>query len=246
MILAFTDFGWQGPYLGEMRAAALRLAPAVAYVDLMADAPAFRPDLAAYHLAALMPRLATGDVLLGVVDPGVGTARAPLAIEADGRWLVGPDNGLFELAIRRSRSVRAFAIEWRPASLSPSFHGRDLFAPTAARLASGRDAGLVPSAASRYARWPDDLDRVVHVDGYGNLVTGRRAATLPAGMTLAIEGRTVAPARTFADAAPGALLCYANSCGLLEIALNGGSAAAALDLAAGASLRLQPPSPGGT
>lgn len=246
MILAFTDFGWQGPYLGEMRAAALRLAANVAYVDLMADAPAFRPDLAAYHLAALVPRLARGDVLLGVVDPGVGTARAPLAIEADGRWLVGPDNGLFEICIRRSRSVRSFAVEWRPSDLSASFHGRDLFAPTAARLAIGQDAGLLPRAATRFAEWPDDLDRIVHVDGYGNLVTGRRAATLPAGIVLAIGDRIVTWARTFADAAPGALLCYANSCGLLEIAMNGGSAAAVLDLAPGASLRLQPAPPGST
>lgn len=246
MILSFTDFGWRGPYLGEMRAAALRLAPDVAYIDLMADAPAFRPDLAAYLLAALVQRLEPGEVLLAVVDPGVGTERASLAIKADGRWLVGPDNGLFELALRRSRHLRTFAIDWRPRQLSASFHGRDLFAPTAARLATGDESGLVPTTPTRHADWPDDLDCVVHVDGYGNLVTGRRAATLPRAAAFSLDGRLVRHARTFAEAEPGALLCYANSAGLLEIARNGGSAASLLDLEAGASLRLQPAVAGST
>lgn len=246
MILAFTDFGWQGPYLGEMRAAALRIASGTAYVDLMADAPAFRPDLAAYLLAALLPRLAPGDVLLGVVDPGVGTARGALAVEVDGRWLVGPDNGLFEIAMRRAASVRPFAITWRPDDLSASFHGRDLFAPTAARLAIGEDAGLVPARPIRLTDWPDDLDRVIHIDGYGNVVTGRRAASLAATATLSVAGQSVPPARTFADTIPGGLFWYANSSGLLEIAMNGGSAAASLRLPLGASLRLQAPPPGST
>ena len=241
MILAFTDFGWQGPYLGEMRAAALRLAPQVAYVDLMADAPAMRPDLAAYLLAALVTRLQPGDVLLGVVDPGVGTERRALALEVDGCWLVGPDNGLFELALRRAMRVRAFAITWRPPHLSASFHGRDLFAPMAARLAGGATADLAPTAPTRHPAYPDELDRVVHVDGYGNLITGRRGQTLPPETTLRLAGHEVRHARTFSAVPPGALFWYANSSGLVEIAENGGSAATALDLAIDAPLDLLPP-----
>jgi hypothetical protein len=240
MILAFTDFGWQGPYLGEMRAAALRASPDVAYVDLMADAPAFRPDLAAYLLAALMPRLATGDVLLGVVDPGVGTSRAALAIEADGAWLIGPDNGLFELALRRARRLSAFAIRWRPERLSASFHGRDLFAPVAARIAVGRRDGLARCEPLRFPHWPDDLDAVVYIDGYGNVVTGRRADRLDRATVLELAGHAVPPARTFGEVPPGDLFWYANSSGLVEIARNGGSAAGTLGLAIGAPLRLQP------
>ena len=148
MIFSFTDFGWRGPYLGQMRAAVLREAPAVTYVDLMADAPAFRPDLAAYLLAALVGQLARGDVMLAVVDPGVGTDRAPLALEADGIWLIGPDNGLFEIVQRRASVVRPHVIAWRPATLSSSFHGRDLFAPVAARIASGHSDGLRPAVHS--------------------------------------------------------------------------------------------------
>ncbi len=239
MILAFTDFGWQGPYLGEMRLAALRLAPTVPYVELMADAPAFRPDLAAYHLAALAARLEPGDVVLGIVDPGVGGPRRPLALRADGVWFVGPDNGLFELVMRRAGSLEAQAIVWRPETLSASFHGRDLFAPTAARLALGADAGLAPTVPLRHPDWPDDADRIVHVDGYGNLVSGRRATTLPLTATYLAGDRTVTHARTFSATSEGELFWYANSAGLVEIAANAAPAATLLGLAPGAALQLQ-------
>lgn len=239
MILAFTDFGWQGPYLGEMRLSALRLAPSVPYVDLMADAPAFRPDLAAYHLAALAGRLEPGDVVLGVVDPGVGGPRRPLALLADGVWFVGPDNGLFELVMRRARALETHAITWQPPDLSASFHGRDLFAPTAARLALGEDTGLAQVTPTRQPDWPDDADRIVHVDSYGNLVSGRWAATLPEAATLLAGGRLVAHARTFSATRPGEFFWYANSAGLVEIAANAASAATLLGLAPGAPLQLQ-------
>ena len=239
MILAFTDFGWRGPYLGEMRAAACRLAPQVPYVDLMADAPAFRPDLAAYHLAALARRLEPGDVLLGVVDPGVGGPRRPMALQADGVWLVGPDNGLFELVMRRADALETHAIAWRPAAMSASFHGRDLFAPTAARLAHGDATGLVPEPATRHPDWPDEADRIVHVDAYGNLVSGRRAATVPETTIVLAGDRPIVHARTFSAAGEGDLFWYANSAGLLEIAANAASAATLLGLGPGAALQLQ-------
>lgn len=238
MILAFTDFGFSGPYLGEMRAACLREAPAVVYVDLVADAPAFRPDLAAYVLAALVERLEPGDVMLGVVDPGVGSARAALALAVDDCWLVGPDNGLFELAMRRADTVQAYHVTWQPPALSASFHGRDLFAPVAARLANGDRHGLAPGRATRQPDWPDDLDRIVHVDHYGNLISGRRARTLPETTTLWLAGRTVRHARTFAAVPAGELFWYANSSGLIEIARNGGSAATALDVGIDAAIHV--------
>jgi S-adenosylmethionine hydrolase len=240
MILSFTDFGWQGPYLGEMRAAVWREAPSVSYVDLMADAPAFRPDLAAYLLAALGQRFKRGDVVLAIVDPGVGSERAPLALEVDGVWFVGPDNGLFEIVLRRADLVKGYAITWRPEILSSSFHGRDLFAPTAARLASGRLDALEEATPIRYAHWPDDLDCVVHIDAFGNLITGRQATSLDNAATLDVGGSVVRSARTFADVPHGCLFWYGNSSGLVEIAMNGGAAASRLALTVGASLRLQP------
>lgn len=241
MILAFTDFGFAGSYLGEMRLAARREAPHVDYVDLLADAPAFRPDLAAYLLAALATRLQPGDVMLGVVDPGVGTERAPLAVAVDDYWLVGPDNGLFEIAMRRAATVSAYAITWQPARLSTSFHGRDLFAPVAARLATGSRHGLNPTEPTRRPDWPDELDRIVHIDGYGNLISGRLASTLEPGAKLQIAGQTIPNARTFGAVPEGALFWYGNSSGLVEIARNGGSAARFLDQEIGASLTFSPP-----
>jgi S-adenosylmethionine hydrolase len=233
LILLLTDFGLGGPYVGQVHAVLRRLAPEVLLVDLQHDLPAFRPDLAAPLVAAHLDGAEPGDVVLAVVDPGVGTDRRPLALWLDGIWLVGPDNGLFELALRRARTVESFVIAWRPARLSASFHGRDLFAPLAARLARGDRAGLVPAAPTRFADRPDDLPTIVYVDGYGNAWTGLRAATLGADTRLRAAGRTLERARTFGDVPAGTAFWYENSSGLAEIAVNGGSAAATLGLRLG-------------
>lgn len=241
MILLFTDFGHEGPYLGEMTAVLRRAAPEVPVVNLMADAPAFRPRLAAYLLAALAEELMPGDVLLGVVDPGVGTERAPVALQADGRWFVGPDNGLFEPVRRRATRVQEHVIAWRPARLSASFHGRDLFAPVAARLARGNRSDLAPGRLTPVPDWPDDLPEIVYVDAYGNAMTGLRAAAVPPATRLGAGGRELRHARTFGAVPPGTAFWYANSSGLVEIAVNAGSAAATLSLAPGTPVRVLPP-----
>ncbi|MCB1882593.1 MAG: SAM-dependent chlorinase/fluorinase [Geminicoccaceae bacterium] len=237
MILHFTDFGWQGPYLGEMEAVLLRGTPEVPVVRLMADAPAFDPEGAGLLLARLFLRTAPGDLLLAVVDPGVGTSREALAVEADGRWLVGPDNGLFEHVLRGARTVRAHRIAWRPADLSASFHGRDLFAPVAARLARGDDAGIEPHPPTRFPDWSDEPPRVVYADGYGNLMTGLDAARTSRDAVIEAAGRRVRHARTFGEAWPGEPFWYGNSLGLVEVALREASAAAVLNLAPGAPVR---------
>jgi len=139
MIVLCTDFGPTGPYLGQVKAVLARAAPAVPVIDLFADLPAFAPRLSAYLLAAYADWFEAGDVILAVVDPGVGGPRGALVVEADGRWFVGPDNGLLELVLRRAERARCFAITWRPPALSATFHGRDLFAPVAARLADGTE-----------------------------------------------------------------------------------------------------------
>jgi S-adenosylmethionine hydrolase len=234
LILLFTDFGFEGPYLGELTAAVRRVAPEIPVVNLMADAPAFRPDLAAYLLAALLDRsVLPGDVVVAVVDPGVGGSRAPIACELGGRWLVGPDNGLFEPALRRAASMATHRIAWHPERLSASFHGRDLFAPVAARLARGGRYDLVPARPTRFPDWPDDLPRVLYVDRYGNAMTGLRAAGLSHNARLAAGGTVLAHARTFCEVPPNQPFWYENSSGLVELALNGGSAARHLGVAPG-------------
>lgn len=249
MIVLFTDFGLSGPYTGQVKAVLAREAPGVPVVDLFADAPAFDPQLSAYLLAAYAAEFPAGSVFVCVVDPGVGTERRPLVVEADGRRFVGPDNGLFELVRRRAAAVRAWAIDWRPDRLSASFHGRDLFAPVAARLAMGAEMGgaemgsavpaspVDPAAAHpvgiAWPGWPDELARIVYVDVYGNAMTGIRAASLPEGVRLHAGGRTIRRGRTFADVPAGEALWYGNSSGLAEIAVNRGRADRDLGLSVG-------------
>ena len=241
MIVLCTDFGLEGPYTGQVKAVLARAAPAVPVIDLFADLPAFEPRLAAYLLAAYGAWFEPGDVVLAVVDPGVGGARGALVVEADGRLFVGPDNGLFELVLRRAGRARSFAIAWRPDALSATFHGRDLFAPVAARLARGEAPPGPEAAPARHPDWPDDLPAIVYVDRYGNAMTGLRAAGLAVGTELEVAGRRLARARTFTDVPPGAPLWYENANGLAEIALNGGSAAARFGLTPGSPVGLHPP-----
>ncbi|MFO1072162.1 MAG: SAM-dependent chlorinase/fluorinase [Geminicoccaceae bacterium] len=241
MIHLFTDFGTEGPYLGEMTAVLRREAPEVPVVDLLHDAPAFRPELAAHLLAALLQRsVRPGEVVLAVVDPGVGGARAPVAVRCDGRWLVGPDNGLLEHVLRRAARTACHRIAWAPLALSASFHGRDLFAPVAARLARGQRHDLAPTALTRFAGWPDELAAIVQLDRYGNAITGLRAASLPAGTVLHAGGHALHQARTFADVPAGTPFWYENSSGLAELAVNAGSAAQLLGLEPGSAVTPDP------
>lgn len=241
MIVLFTDFGLTGPYTGQVKAALAREAPGVPVIDLFADAPAFDPQLSAYLLAAYTHEFPAGTVFLCVVDPGVGTKRKPLWIKADGRTFVGPDNGLFELVRRRAIDFTVAAIEWRPPKLSATFHGRDLFAPVAARLALSRAPLSTPLESAGIARpdWPDDLARIIYVDVYGNAMTGLRAGSLPESALLIANGYEVRHGRTFADVVEGEGFWYANSNGLVEIAVNRGRADRDLELELGMPVEVE-------
>lgn len=234
VIVLFTDYGWRGPYTGQLRLVLAAQAPGVPVIELVADAPACRPRPAAYLLAALVDQgvLPAGTIVIAVVDPGVGGDRDGVVVAVDGRHFVGPDNGLFEHVCRRAAAPPAWLRLPPPAAGSAaSFHGRDVFAPAAARLAvAGTVAGTTVAAGRRHPDWPDDWPAIIHLDGFGNAVTGLRAATLPARATVAIDGRPLPRARTFADVAAGDAFCYANSLGLIEIAVNGGDAGRRLGL----------------
>jgi S-adenosyl-L-methionine hydrolase (adenosine-forming) len=240
MIALFTDFGLHGPYTGQMKAVLHRLAPDTPIVDLFADAPVGNPKAAAYLLAAYAPWFATGTIFLCVVDPGVGTERPAVILEADGRWYVGPGNGLFELVQRRAETVRRWDIDFAPEHLSASFHGRDLFAPVVATLARGQAPPGRPrnDDADHRPDWPDDLPEVVYVDHFGNAMTGLRAAALPHGARLRAAGHVLERATTFGDRPPGAAFWYENSNGLAEIAVNQGRAHRTLGLAIGSAVEI--------
>lgn len=232
MVVLFTDFGPIGPYVGQMKGVLLRADPRLPIVDLLTDAPG-DPRAAAYLLAAYAPDFPPPAVFLCVVDPGVGGERAACAVRIDGQWFVGPDNGLLNVLAQRARTVEWWDITWRPERLSASFHGRDLFAPVAARLAAGGDVpGVRTDEGARIDRsWPDEVPSILYFDHFGNALTGLLAAR--AGTILHAGGRRLARARTFCEVPPGEAFWYANANGLVEIAVNGGSAREVLGLGKG-------------
>jgi S-adenosyl-L-methionine hydrolase (adenosine-forming) len=239
MLFAFTDFHRTGPYSGEIEAAARRHCN-TAFVHLMHDAPAFDPGAAGQLLAALKRQFHPGDVCIAVVDPGVGGARYPVALKADGCWFVGPDNGLFSAIAAHAKHGEWWEITWRPESLSNSFHGRDLFAPFAGRLASGQ----TPTAIGAQPLYDPvtvniDSERVVYIDGFGNCVTGIAADSLSDDDKLLVNQQPLPHAFTFSSVPSGNAFWYRNSMGLVEIAINQASAAATLGLQLGSKVKIQ-------
>ena len=231
-VFLFTDFGYAGPYVGQMTAAILAVAPDARVINLMHDAPSMRADLAAYLLAACCRALPVGAIVVAVIDPGVGGARDALLVEAQGLTLVGPDNGLLSKIPGIDRVQR---IDWRPAVLSRSFHGRDLFAPVAAmRVLDAQVPGTaITSAHMIGSDWPDELPKLLYIDAFGNLMSGISGENISKNSLVHVSGREVAYAETFCRVPQGQLFWYVNSLGLVEIAANGGSAAGILPLALG-------------
>ena len=234
-IVLFTDFGAADLYAGQVEAVLDRFAPGVRVIHLLHEAPAFDVQASAHLLAALARGLAPGDVLIGVVDPGVGTGRDAVAVRADDRWYVGPDNGLFSVVAARAARCSVWRIADRPPGASSSFHGRDVFAPIAAAIATRGlpDASVAPADDLSVQFGGADLAELIYIDHYGNAWTGLRAAGLPLDRKLAAGGLELSHARVFGDARAGEPFWYENSSGLVEIAVNQGSAAARLGLAVG-------------
>jgi hypothetical protein len=242
VIVLCTDFGLEGPYIGQVKTVLARIAPAVPVVDLFADLPAFAPRLSAYLIAAYAEWFEAGDVILAVVDPGVGGTREALVVEADGRRFVGP----------RQRSVRARAATRAPGSLFRRHLATggavgDLPRPRSVRtgrgaLGAGRAAAGTRGPAgplSRVARRPrrDRLRRPLRQRH------DRAARRRPRGRDRARDRR---PARLpwphlLGDVPTGQPLWYANANGLAEIGVNGGSAAARFGLHAGSPVRVHAP-----
>lgn len=234
-IVLFTDFGSQDPYLGQVKAVLARDAPGAAIIDLLNDVPAFDVRAAAHLLASLVPTFPQGSVFLSVIDPGVGSAREPVALRAGGYRFVGPDNGLLSVFAARAAHAEAFRIAWRPQALSSSFHGRDLFAPVAARIEMGPlpDGWLAPLGRLSVGFGAGDLPEIIYVDHYGNAMTGLRAEAVRRDAVLIANGSQIKHAPIFSAVPRGAVFWYPNSQGLIEIAANQGNAAADLELEIG-------------
>jgi hypothetical protein len=211
------------------------------------------------EIAAVFP---VGTIHVAVVDPGVGTARALLAVEAAGQRFLTPDNGLLAHVVRRFPPTRAHILAadryWRK-PVSATFHGRDILAPVAAHWSLGTDLakfGPAVDVATLMTLPPDApwrvgaalVGRIQSIDAFGNLISNIREADLPAGdfstVSIGLGARQVIGInRCYSDRPVGSLLALINSSGFLEIAINGGSAAKALDVAPGIELYIKAAGP---
>ncbi len=249
IITLTTDFGTADGYVGAMKGVILNIHPGVTIVDLSHEIPPQNVRQAAFVLHTAAPYFPAGTIHLAVVDPGVGSARRPIAIQIPGATLVGPDNGLFSFFLtERPAGSRSIIQLTRPAFWLPApshtFHGRDIFAPVAAHLARGvpitdlgdpiDDPVVFPIPQPKMRLDGAVVAHVLHIDHFGNLVTdvratGPMAPHLGAETTVEIAGRRIAGVRqTFADVATGEPVAYVGSSGYLEIAIRQGNAAAVL------------------
>jgi S-adenosylmethionine hydrolase len=255
LVALLTDFGHVDPYVGVMKAVILGRCPGLPLVDLTHEVPPQDVRCGAFLLRGALAFLPRRSVVLAIVDPGVGSARRLLCAEADGRVLLGPDNGLLPAALAET-SARWFALDPARcsgrAACSHTFHGRDLLAPAAARLA----AGVSPAHLGVAIQDPVPLEepprergpviwsgRVVVVDRYGNLISDLAKPDdgwEDEDLVLELAGRWAGrPVRTYSDVARGEALAYLGSYGTFEFAVRDGSAAERFQLGAGALVALR-------
>lgn len=254
IITLTTDFGQADGYVGIIKGVILSIAPDARLVDLSHEVGAQDVSQAAYILARAVPYFPAGTVHLVVVDPGVGSERRPMLVETPGAFFVGPDNGVLTPALD-DPAAQAWELNrpetWLPA-VSATFHGRDIFAPTAARLARGANPAelarrisdpvrLVMPAPRRDA-YGEIAGAVISVDHFGNLITNIPAEWLSGRIwRCQIAGHElIGPRLSYSDAAEGELVVLIGSDGTLEIAARNGSAARLLAAASGEAVILQP------
>ena len=244
-VALLTDFGHADHYVGVLHAVIEREAPGAVRIDLGHGLPAGDIWNASFQLRCAWPHLPTDCVVIAVVDPGVGTGRRAVAVTVGTRLLVAPDNGIASAVCEASASV---VLDWRRMDLdqpSKTFHGRDLFAPAAARLACGadpRDLGeeieintLVACPLPEPVITSTTIDGVIlHVDGFGNLVTNVRGEEVESSATATWRaGRASRRVATYGEAQPDEVVLIEGSAGYLELAVNCGSAAEATALERG-------------
>ena len=263
LVTLTTDFGLREPFVGIMKGVMLAHASQLRFIDMAHDVSAFQPVEAGFWLAGALRYFPSGTVHVAVVDPGVGTPRALLAAMANDQVLLAPDNGLLApLAVRRKidqiiRIDLARLVQFGVSDVSATFHGRDVFAPLAAAIASGRcdpmDLGEQVDSLD-LSGWPATTTRadggvagvVVAVDRFGNLISNIEATAVVAlaTPTVHIGGLRLPLRRTYGDAAAGDYLGLINSFEVLEVAQSRGNAAAGLNLGVGAPISAVPSVPG--
>jgi hypothetical protein len=261
IITLLSDFGIRDPFVAMVKGVILERFPAARMVDITHSIPPQDLRVASFWLAKSYRWFPKGTVHFAVVDPGVGTERERLALDADGHWFVAPDNGLCTTVIGCALQWEARRIELsKVGAVNPSrtFEGRDVFGPAAAELASGRlafseigpltEPVLFSEAAT--PRGPDSdsglvSGRVVCADRFGNLITDIDATRLDLRRQyrVLVGGRQLGLFETYSGVRSGELLALVNSLGTIEIACRDGNAAKVLELEPGAPIQVSVSSP---
>jgi S-adenosyl-L-methionine hydrolase (adenosine-forming) len=244
-ITLLTDFGTADGYVGEMKGVIATLAPSSPIIDVTHDIPPQAIDSARLAVARYWRRYPEGTVHLAVVDPGVGASRQALAVESDGRFLVGPDNGVLSPALLIP-GARAVSLPIPPGA-APTFHGRDVFAPAAAALATGsalddlgppvEDPVILRTPRPRHLGDGGTEGEVVAIDRFGNAITNLPGLT---DGSIMVGGMNLPMAATYSEVERLQPVALVGSSGLIEIAVRDGSAADELKLAVGSRIVFNP------
>ncbi len=218
-------------YTSQVIAKIKSLDNSIDVVDAVSDLPQFNVKASAYLIAAYIEQLPTNCVVIGVVDPGVGSDRLTIAFKKNLRWFIGPDNGLFTriLAAGSGKKIPIKRVEQNE-NISKTFHGRDVFAPAAVKLMQSDPSWPVISNCDCITmrmldQWDRNLFQVIYIDSFGNGITGVSEHTVSSDNVVLVSGFELRHANTFSEVDKGYGMWYINSIGLLEVAVNQGSAA---------------------
>lgn len=248
VVTLLSDFGTRDGFAAAMKAVILDRAPGVQLVDATHDITPGDVEAAAWTLAQYWKLFPVGSVHLAVVDPGVGSRRRAIALSADDRHVVAPDNGLVTAVLNSAagwRCVEIVEARYLRPNPSPTFHGRDIFAPAAAHLASGKPIELLGPAVTdprRLSAVPPSRSRtevrgrIAHIDRFGNLITDIPGDWVDGAWRFSVGATDidVGPLRrSYSDAEEGALVAVVGSAGTVEVAARGASAARLLGAARG-------------
>lgn len=256
-ITLLTDFGTRDGYVGAMKGVMATVFPRVTFDDISHSIEPGAVESGALALSRYWSRYPSGTVHLAVVDPGVGSERRALAVEADRRLFVAPDNGILSRVFEEAKSYRIVEIRNHDYTLSEvghTFHGRDVFAPAAAYLARGIHLSLLgpevtdPVVIGEPAVKEEEgtlVGQVVSLDHFGNLVTNLRVHDGAEADGVEVDGRTIPMVRTYSDVRPKEIAALVNSDGRIEVAARDSSAAEILNAGVGTLVRVRRPR-GGT
>ncbi|MFL6416134.1 MAG: S-adenosyl-l-methionine hydroxide adenosyltransferase family protein [Bryobacteraceae bacterium] len=257
VITLTTDFGLQDHYVASMKGVILSVNAATPIIDISHEIPPFSIVSGAYAISQAAPCFPPNTVHVVVIDPGVGTARRPVLLEAGGQVFIGPDNGVFGLVAEVHPDAKCYEISRRDlmrSQISTTFHGRDIFAPVGAAVACGKVAGS--DVGPQIFDWkkleglsPVQIDenawagKILSVDRFGNVVTNFRSSefsfVFTASFELGISGHSIVRfGNTFGEAPSGEMFAYPGSGGFIEVGINQKNAAERLNAAPGQGVTL--------